>query len=188
MRQDNNAAGVGRSHIILDVPWLRLQEHERRVAPRNGLDVDGALVSLRHSGANAARLAMEADTGACRRTSEAVGEHIFDIHLIRRKPPGAANRRVYTLRSAEEIRWGVVSEGIGNCSDGTGHRLTFGAHSHRGDAVVPDESVQHVLQQDRDKHGLAARTVLAGGLCSDRCVRHRRVAANTHTAEEAVCI
>ena len=55
------SAHPGRRDIILDVPRLRLQPHRPCHEARHGLDMDVAVVPVRHTGTAVPRMAVETD-------------------------------------------------------------------------------------------------------------------------------
>lgn len=182
------SAGIRRSYFVLDVPRLRLPQHRRHIDARHGLDVDVAVVSFRHTGADVPRLALEADPRADRRTPEAQYIGQLRVPFIRGQPRNTAHRRVHKVRSAQEIRRGVVRKGPWHSGHRACHRHAADGCGDGADAALADECIFNVLQQDGHKPRFGNEPLLRHGIPRHGGVRHRGTIPAAHTAEEAIDI
>ena len=84
--------------------------------------------------------------------------------------------------------WSVVSESVGNCGDGTCHRLAIGAHHHRHSVLDADTCVPTLLQRDRHKHRRTVASVYGYRIHSDYNMLHCSIDIAACVAQEACYI
>lgn len=167
-------AHAGWGDTLLDVSRLRLQSRGTGDVPRDGLDLDAAVVAFRGAGSGIQGMAMVPDTGAGGRAATPVGQPQLGIPLLRRELGHSPHRRDSTLRRIEALRRRVLSQGTGHGGHRARHRLAVYRHRGPGHFRVRVSHFRHFLCPHRHKARHGAEPILDHRLSGHRPVRHRR--------------
>ena len=178
--EDSTAPAAGRCHPLLDVSGFRLRASARGDAPRDGLDVDAALLPLWHPGSGTARLALATDTGAARRASSQLRQRQCHLPELCSLSGSATHRRVHPLCRAEAMGGNLLHQGSGDSGDGAHGRHAAHAPHRRSDAAAGDEHLRHLLPPDRHQPSGHPQQFLMGRMAGYHHLSHSHWRAALH--------
>ena len=170
--EDSDATGAWRGDTLLDVSRRGLAADYARDDGRDGLDVDVAVVPLRHTGTDVPRMALASDAGTSGRTATHSDEHPRHLPVVCCLAAHSPRGRIYALWRADTLRRRVVSQGAGHSGYRACYRLAISDGHHGGRHPAGDEHLRHLLPEDGHQPARHPARFLVDGLPGSSHLRH----------------